>query len=204
MKSSSLAICACILAISASAFAATSLPDAKTLPASVVTPSAVTTKPTTGVLPKEPCVGEPVRYDMTDYRLPSTEGYAVKKQIAVDDMVFSPDIKPIMIHNTTLVPARAVADALGFTTTWNDGTTPSITIASKTMETTLTFGVDLSTATSTIAIGMTAPISYGAPAVLVGNTAYVPLSVFRVIQGNSPDAIVVTDTGISIRNVESR
>lgn len=189
MKTTSFAICACILAISASAFAATT-----------TVPTAATLTPTAAVVQQEQ-TNTPIRHDMTNYTLPSTDGYAVNKQLAVSDMVFSPDIKPILINNTVLVPARAVADALGFTTTWNPGDTPSVTITSKDVTTTLSLGTDLSTASSTTAIGTTAPISYGAPAVLVDNTAYVPLGVFRVIQGNSPDAIVVTDTGITIKNV---
>lgn len=184
MKKISLLLCACAVSLSVTAFAAD------------------TTPPTTGVLPKESCTGTPMRYDLPNYALPSADGYSVNKRIAVNDMIFQEEIRPIVINHQTLVPARAVADALGFTTTWdNSGAVPTITIASKAMKTTLTLGVDQSFAVSTVAIGMTAPISYGAPAVLVGNTAYVPVEVFKVIQGNNPDAIVLTDTGVSIRNV---
>lgn len=200
MKKTSLLLCALALTLSVSAFAAdtTTTPDATTGPS---LPATTAPAPDTTTPAATPVATTPARYDLTNYALPSTEGYAVQKQIGVDDMIFSKDITPIVINNTTLVPARAVADALGFTTTWNAGDTPSVTIASKTMTTTLTLGVDLSTASSTVAIGTTAPISYGAPAVLVGNTAYVPVDVFRVIQGNNPAAVTLTDTSVIIKNV---
>lgn len=139
-----------------------------------------------------------LRYDMQDYRLSSPEGYILDKTIVVNGKVLQ--AQPMIIHNCTLVPARAVADALGFTTTW-DGAAPAVTITSGTMTTTLDLGVDFSTASSIIAIGTTAPISYGAPAVLVGSTAYIPADVFRVIQGNSSDAVVIDDTSISIQSM---
>lgn len=200
MKKFTLLLCACVMSLSSAAFAADTTPDATT----AATQPAVATAPTatTGVLPKEPCTGAPDRYDLKDYVLASTEGHAVHKQIAVSDMIFSKDVTPIVINNTLLVPARAVANGLGFTTTWDaSGAVPTITIASKTMTTTLTLGEDLSTASSTVAIGTTAPISYGAPAVLVGNTAYVPVDVFRVLQGNNPAAVTITDQAVIIKNV---
>lgn len=68
------------------------------------------------------------------------------------------------------------------------------------MKTTQYLGVDFSNAVTIIpgATGMTAPTSFGAPPVLVNNTAYVPAEIFQIIQGNNPDTLVVTDTTIEI------
>lgn len=142
----------------------------------------------------------PERYDMPQYAISSAADYELSQQLIVNGKYIP--APPVMIHQCVLVPARAVADALGFTTVWN-GDTPSVTITSDAMTTTLDLGKDLSFASSIIAIGMTAPISYGAPAVLIGSTAYIPADVFRVIQGNSSEAVVIHNDTISIQNIRT-
>ena len=101
-----------------------------------------------------------------------------------------------------LVPARAVSDALGFTTTW-DAAEQAVTITGPYMKTTQYLGVDFSSAVTTIpgAVGMTTPTSFGAAPVLVDNTAYVPVEIFKIIQGNEPDALTISDTAIELKTI---
>lgn len=117
------------------------------------------------------------------------------KQLIVNGKTL--DTKPITINNTILVPARAVSDALGYKITW-DADKYEANIVADSMQSTVTVGEDLYMATSTVAIGATAPTQFGAPPVLVNNTLYVPANVFLIVQGNDPDAVVVSEDNITI------
>lgn len=97
-----------------------------------------------------------------------------------------------------MVPLRAVAEALGFTVTW-DGTLPGARVDNGSVHTEVVLGRDLYTVTSSTAIGMTAPFSLGiAPAMLAPGTIYVPASLFRVLLGNRDDAVTVRDSAVVI------
>ena len=110
------------------------------------------------------------------------------------------DDYPIIINNCVLVPMRSVSDKLGFTVTWNKDTQEA-TVQSDTMKCTMTIGEDLYSATSTIALGMTAPTEFGSAPLLINNRLYIPAEVFRLIQGNDPSAVKITDTQILLKNV---
>ena len=141
----------------------------------------------------------PVRHDMKDYAITDASSYTLAKSIVVNGQKLNS--QPLLINGCVLVPARAVSDALGFTTTWFGGAEPYITIASGSMQTQLYFGIDYSNAVSTIADGATSPSSFGAPPILVNNTAYVPVDIFRIIQGNNPAALQITDTEIILKTI---
>lgn len=92
-----------------------------------------------------------------------------------------------------MVPLRTVAEALGFTVTW-DGTLPGARVDNGSVHTEVVLGRDLYTVTSSTAVGMTAPFSLGAaPAMLAPGTIYVPAGLFRVLLGNRDDAVTVQD-----------
>lgn len=107
---------------------------------------------------------------------------------------------PVIMNKCVLVPARSVSDKLGFTVTW-DKANQAATVESDTMKCTMTVGEDLYSAISTVAIGMTAPTQLGSAPLLINNNLYIPAEVFRLIQGNDPDALTITDTQIIIKNV---
>lgn len=142
-------------------------------------------------------IQQTIRHDMPNYVLTDNSSYAVSKALIVNGKKL--DIQPLQLNGCLLVPARAVSDALGFTTTW-DAKEHAVTITGPSMKTTQYLGEDFSNAVTIIpgATGMTAPTSFGAPPVLVNNTAYVPAEIFQIIQGNNPDTLVITDTTIEI------
>lgn len=162
-----------------------------------------------GVLPKEPCVGveQKAITEASDKALMVVDtkndeqltAAVLDKQLIVNGKTL--DTKPIEINNTILVPARLVSDELGFKITWDADKYEANIVADK-MQTTVTVGEDSYQAISTIAIGATAPMQFGAPPVLVNNTLYVPAKVFRIIQGNDPEAIVIADDSVTINNTD--
>lgn len=97
-----------------------------------------------------------------------------------------------------MVPLRPVAEALGFTVTW-DGSLPGARVDNGSVHTEVVLGRDLYTVTSSTAIGMTAPFSLGvAPAMLAPGSIYVPVGLFRVLLGNRDDAVAVQDGAVVI------
>lgn len=96
-----------------------------------------------------------------------------------------------------MVPLRAVAEPLGFTVTWNDGT---ILVDNGVMHTTVTVGEDrYIVATSVEGVeGMSAPFSLGAAPYVTDGTAYVPLELFEALLGNRPGTITLDDNKIQV------
>ena len=97
-----------------------------------------------------------------------------------------------------MVPLRQIAEALGFTVTWNNGT---VLVDNGVMHTTVTVGEDLYTAVTSVdgLVGMSAPFSLGAAPYVVDGTTYVPLELFPVLLGNQADAITFADNKIKLR-----
>ena len=84
-----------------------------------------------------------------------------------------PPLRTCLLY--TSVPLRAVAEALGFTVTWNgDGT---VTVDSGEMHSVITIGEDRYQAVTSIegAVGATGPLQLGAPPYVIHGTTYVPL-----------------------------
>ena len=84
-----------------------------------------------------------------------------------------------------MVPLRTVAEALGFTVTWNDNGT--ITLDSGAMHMELTIGEDCYQAVTSIedAAGATGPLSLGIAPCAVNGVTYVPLQAFDILLGNN-------------------
>lgn len=88
-----------------------------------------------------------------------------------------------------MVPLRTVAEALGFTVTWNgDGT---VTLDSGAMHMELTIGEDCYQAVTSIedAVGTTGPLSLGVAPFVVNGVTYVPLQAFDILLGNNAVAL---------------
>ena len=83
-----------------------------------------------------------------------------------------------------MVPLRTVAEALGFTVTWNgDGT---VSIDSGLMHSTIAIGTDSYQAVTSLegAEGATGPLQLGAAPYVVDGCTYVPLKLFDILLGN--------------------
>lgn len=97
-----------------------------------------------------------------------------------------------------MVPLRAVAEALGFTVTW-DGSLPGARVETGQASIDLTLGKDLYQLVYTSSAGKSDPLSLGAaPAMLAPGTIYVPAGLFRVLLGNQDDAVTVQDGTVVI------
>ena len=92
----------------------------------------------------------------------------------------------------TMVPVRQVAEALGFTVTW-DGENRAISMDDGVLHTTITIGTDLYWYASSIAIGMSSPVELGAVPEIRENQTYVPLSLFGMMYGED-GAVVEGET----------
>lgn len=108
---------------------------------------------------------------------------------------------PIIINDCTLVPARDVCKNLGFTISW-DSDEQTATINSKNMKSTVKIGQDLYTAQSTIALGMTAPISLGSGPLLINDKLYIPAELFRILQGNNLESLIYNNHQILLNTIE--
>ncbi len=83
-------------------------------------------------------------------------------------------------NGNVMVPLRAVAEKMGFTVGW-DGENKAVTVGDDDWEVRAYIGEDLYSGVSKIAIGMTAPQSYGAAPQLVEDTTFVPAKMFELM-----------------------
>ncbi len=138
-------------------------------------------------------------FSLASSSLAPTASPSQQTEIIVNDKKI--DNYPYTINNCTLVPAKAVSNALGFTISW-DGQTQSATIKGNYMESTVTVGQDSYVATSIVAIGMTKPTSFGSGPILINDTLYVPAELFRIMQGNNPEAVKIVDNQVIINRID--
>lgn len=101
--------------------------------------------------------------------------------------------------NAVMVPVREICEKLGFTVTWHKDKT--VTLDNGSMHSTITIGEDAYIASTSIpgAIGTTAPFTLGAAPIIIKDSTYVPLGLFRVLLGNGEDVVTVKDNQISIQ-----
>ena len=99
-----------------------------------------------------------------------------------------------------MVPARDLAEELGYTVTWN-GEDQSVTLDSGTMHANFTIGVNSYIAATSIEgmVGMTAPFTLSSAPVVSDGVTYVPLELFTVLMGNHADGLTVTDGTVDLR-----
>lgn len=99
-----------------------------------------------------------------------------------------------------MVPARELAEELGYTVTW-DGEDQTVTLDSGTMHANFTIGVNSYIAATSIEgmVGMTAPFSLSSAPVVSDGVTYVPLELFAVLGGSHEDALTVTGNTVDLR-----
>lgn len=101
-------------------------------------------------------------------------------------------MKTKTIEGCEMIPLREVAEKLGFELEWN-GKDHTITLDDGKMNTTLTLGLDLYYASSSVAIGTTAPERFGVGPTMVNGQTYVPAEMFRALLGNAENAVSIAE-----------
>ena len=107
-------------------------------------------------------------------------------------------MQTISVNGCTMVPVRAIAEALGFKVTWNADR--SININNGKMQSDLHIGENryfVYTAVDGMA-GMSAPFELGSAPIIKNNTAYVPIDLFVPLFGNDPATVQVSGDTITI------
>lgn len=108
--------------------------------------------------------------------------------------------KPIRM--ILMAPLRETAEQLGLRVTWKQG---EIQVDRGDAHVLVTPGKDSYTLVSDKAGQKTAaPVSLGVPPALVDNTAYVPVSFFRLFLGNAPEAIQVDGETLTLKTAEQK
>lgn len=108
-------------------------------------------------------------------------------------------VQSISVNGCTMVPVRAVAEALGFKVTWNS-TDRSVNINNGEMQSDLRIGENryiVYTAVENM-VGMSAPFELGSAPILKNGTTYVPVDLFVPLFGNDPATVKVSGDTITI------
>jgi hypothetical protein len=97
-----------------------------------------------------------------------------------------------------MIPLRAVAEPLGFTVTWDNG---SVLVDNGIIHTKVTIGVDryVITTSREDLVGMSAPFSLGAAPYVVEGVTYVPLGLIHALLGNQEGTVTLDGNKISIQ-----
>ena len=100
-------------------------------------------------------------------------------------------------NGTLMVPVRALAEALGFKVTWNNG---EVNINDGEMQCDLCIGEEQYVVYTAIkdAAGMSAPFTLGSAPVLKDDKTYVPVKLFVPLFGNNDATVQITDTTVTI------
>ena len=98
-----------------------------------------------------------------------------------------------------MVPLRAIAEKLGFTVTWKNGT---VLVDDGTMHTNVTIGTDRYLVSTSIegVIGTSAPFSLGAAPYVTNGVTYVPVELFDAMLGSQANTIVYDGNTIIIKD----
>ena len=107
---------------------------------------------------------------------------------------------PFVSQEKVMVPLRPVAEALGYTVTWTAEDAQRVEIDNGVVRTWVDIGVDSYCRTSSTAIGMGAPVSFGAAPVAMDNTTYVPVDLFAMMG----DTVETDGTDITLAAMENQ
>lgn len=107
---------------------------------------------------------------------------------------------PFVSGERVMVPLRPVAEALGYTVTWTAEDAQRVEMDNGLVHTWVTIGVDQYCRTSSTALGMGAPQSFGAAPVALDNTTYVPVDLFAMMG----DTVETDGTDITLSAMEDR
>ena len=116
---------------------------------------------------------------------------------AEDSYTVVVDGTPVEGEAVVMVPLRSVAEALGFTVTW-DGSQAAVDTGD--IHTNVVAGVDryVLTTSHPDLVGMSAPFSLGVPPYRQDGVTYVPVGLFAALLGNRDGAVAVEDGQIRI------
>ena len=108
-------------------------------------------------------------------------------------------MQSITVNGCTMVPVRAIAEALGFKVTWNNADR-SVNINNGEMQSDLHIGDNHYVVYTAIdgAVGMSAPFSLGSAPILKDSTTYVPIDLFVPLFGNDPATVKTSGDTITI------
>lgn len=105
---------------------------------------------------------------------------------------------PYLEGEKVMVPLRAIAEQLGYTITWNAEKPDAVEIDNGVIHTWIQIGVDRYSRTSSTALGMGAPQSFGAAPAAVDCTTFVPVDLFTMLGDTvavEEGSIVLTPAG---------
>lgn len=96
-----------------------------------------------------------------------------------------------------MVPLRSIAEKLGFTVKWDNGT---VLVDSGSLHTTITIGEDRYQLITSLkdAVGATGPFSLGAAPCVVNGVTYVPMELISALLGSQDGAVRVEDGALKI------
>lgn len=127
---------------------------------------------------------------------PNTQSQQAQMKIVVKGKTMP--VQTISVNGCTMVPVRAICEALGFKVTWNADR--SININNGEMQSDLRIGDNsyvVYTAVEGMA-GMSAPFSLGSAPIIKNNTAYVPIDLFVPLFGNDQATVKTSGDTITI------
>lgn len=107
---------------------------------------------------------------------------------------------PFVSQEKVMVPLRPVAEALGYTVTWTAEDAQRVEIDNGVVHTWVSIGVDSYCRTSSTALGMGAPQSFGVAPVAMDNTTYVPVDLFAMMG----DTVETDGTAITLSAMENQ
>lgn len=115
--------------------------------------------------------------------------------VTVDDSALDLTGKaPYLENGKRMVPLRAVAEALGYTITWTAEKPDAVEIDNGTVHTWVYIGLDSYSRTSSTALGMGAPQSFGAAPAAINSTTFVPVDLFTMLG----DVVVMDENGVTL------
>lgn len=129
--------------------------------------------------------------------VPNTQSQQAQMKIVIKGQTTS--LQTISVNGCTMVPVRAVAEALGYTVKW-DAAKKAINLNTKETQCDLRIGDNSYVVYTAIEgmIGMSAPFSLGAAPIIKDGSTYVPVDLFVPLCGNDPAVVKVSGDTITI------
>lgn len=128
---------------------------------------------------------------------PNAQSQQAQMKIVIKGQTTS--LQTISVNGCTMVPVRAVAEALGYTVKW-DAAKKAINLNTKETQCDLRIGDNSYVVYTAIEgmIGMSAPFSLGAAPIIKDGSTYVPVDLFVSLFGNDPAVVKVSGDTIII------
>ena len=104
----------------------------------------------------------------------------------------------VMQDGTVMVPLKRVAKTLGYKVSYSSRA-KSYHLENRENACDFELGSSVYTVYSTVADGMTAPSDLGSEPITIKKTTYVPVELFKMLLGNSNEAVVISGNKIAIQ-----